>query len=208
MAELLDIYDDNMARIGTKARAAVHRDGDWHRVFHCWVIHRDAAGEDWLLMQKRAADKDTFPGYLDISAAGHYAAGETERDGLRELQEELGLYVDYSDLISLGRRVSTLIYEDLIDRQFADVYFYICAQVLAAYNYQHSEIAGLVLLPIPDALELCAGKLEQVQAPAVGLGGDVVTVTRDDFIPVPDQYVYKILVLAQRCLNGEKHLII
>lgn len=208
MVEMLDIYDDNLTHIGSKPREAVHRDGDWHRTFHCWVIHRDGEGQDWLLMQKRAATKDTFANYLDISAAGHYEAGETERDGVRELHEELGLDVAFDDLIPLGRRVSTGIDGAVIDRQFSDVYFYICDKALNAYHYQAEEIAGLVQLPLLQLIALCAGECDSIQAMAVGLGADVVTMTWDDFIPVKDQYLYKIAVLAQRCLNGEKHLVI
>src|SRR5215510_7041074 len=103
MAEIFDIYDENMRHIGTKERSAVHRDGDWHKTFHAWVIFRDERG-DWVLLQKRSADKDTFPNLLDISAAGHYSAGETMQDGLRELHEELGLTeAKFEDLIPLGQ---------------------------------------------------------------------------------------------------------
>jgi isopentenyldiphosphate isomerase len=105
MTEILDIYDDQMRHIGTKERGAVHRDGDWHKVFQCWVVYRDADGRDYLVVQRRGPDKDIYPNYLDISAAGHYQAGETIRDGIREVQEELGIQVSFDDLIPLGVRI-------------------------------------------------------------------------------------------------------
>src|SRR5690606_22698009 len=70
-AELFDIYDDNMNFLGVKPRSQVHRDGDWHRSFHCWVIYRDASGEDYMLVQRRAPDTDTYPDYFDLSVGGH-----------------------------------------------------------------------------------------------------------------------------------------
>ncbi|MEL6309262.1 MAG: isopentenyl-diphosphate delta-isomerase, partial [Chloroflexota bacterium] len=61
MTEMFDIYDDAMRHIGTKPRADVHRDGDWHRTFHCWVIYRGDDGQDWVVIQKRVPDKDIYP---------------------------------------------------------------------------------------------------------------------------------------------------
>ena len=80
MSELFDIFDEAMNHIGVKERDAVHRDGDWHQVFHCWVIGREANGAPYLILQKRSADRD-YPDKIDISAAGHLEAGENVRDG-------------------------------------------------------------------------------------------------------------------------------
>ena len=42
--------------------------GDWHRSVHVWVYAQDA---DSLLIQKRAACKESWPSLWDVSAAGH-----------------------------------------------------------------------------------------------------------------------------------------
>jgi len=208
VTELLDIYDDNLNKIGVKPRGDVHRDGDWHRVFHCWVVYRDATGQDWVVLQKRAAAKATFPNFLDVSAAGHYAAGESTADGVRELEEELGLRVAFDDLIPVGRRVSSAIYGELIDREVADVFFYICGQPLADYHYQQEELAGLVAINVDVGLRLFSGELDAIDAPAVGLTQSTLTIRVADFIPTQDRYFYKVLVLTRRFLNGEEHLLI
>lgn len=208
MGEILDIYDENVNWLGTKAREAVHRDGDWHRVFQCWVIYRDMEGCDHIVVQRRGAQKDFFPNLLDVSAAGHYAAGETMQDGVREIREELGLDAAFDDLIPLGRRVSVNRLGDLLDYEFADVFFYRCDRPLHEYRYQREEVDGLAVFDIDDGLAMYAGECESIQAQAVGFGQDVMTITRADFVPTNDAYLYKILVLAKRCLNGEKHLVI
>ncbi|MBZ0275880.1 MAG: NUDIX domain-containing protein, partial [Anaerolineae bacterium] len=95
MTEILDIYDEQLNKIGTKERGAIHRDGDWHKVFHCWVAYRDESGRDFVVLQRRGPDTEVFPNLLDISAAGHYQAGETVRDGVREVREELGITVQF-----------------------------------------------------------------------------------------------------------------
>ena len=206
MTELFDIYDENLRHIGVKARAAVHRDGDWHQVFHCWLIGRDPNGETFMILQKRAADKDLYPNKLDISAAGHLEAGETVREGIRELEEELGLRVAYDDLIPVGRRVGIKKYKHLVDRQICSVFLYHCDQGLESYAYQKEEIQGLVKLPIDAGLRLFSGEADRAVVEAVGLEAAQLAISAADFIDTIDCYVFKALILAQRYFGGEKHL--
>lgn len=208
MTEILDIYDENLTWLGTKDRGDVHRDGDWHQVFHCWVIYRDGAGCDFVTMQRRSPEVVTFPNLLYVSAAGHYAAGETMRDGVREMREELGIEVTFEDLIPVGRRVGVARHGSIIDHEIADVFFYICDKPLSEYHYQPEEVSGLVALNVDDGLALFSGERDSIQAEAVGYGQAMVALSRADFVPTPDDYVYKVLVLAKRCLNGEKHLVV
>jgi len=206
--ELFDIYDEDLNHIGIKPRNDVHRDGDWHQVFHCWVIGKDQDGETFMVLQKRASNKKIFPNMLDISAAGHLSAGETVADGVRELQEELSLTVNPDDLIPVGRRVSTKKYNQLVDCEVANVFLLECHQPLEDYNYLANEISGLVKLSIDDGLRLFSGEVEQVTAEAVGFEQETIQVTLDDFIPSLDQYGYKAFILAKRYFDGEKHLLI
>ena len=205
MSEVFDIYDEAFKHIGVKPRDAVHRDGDWHQVFHCWVIGREANGDAFLILQKRAADRD-YANKIDISAAGHLEAGETVRDGVREIEEELGLQVDFEDLIPLGQRLGVKKIGDFIDCQICHVYLYECDQTLEDYHYLREEIAGLLKLRIYDGLRLFAGDVECVNAAALGLGAAEIAITKDDFIKSVDNYIVKILILARRYFAGETEL--
>lgn len=70
------------------ARAHVHRRGLWHNTVHVWLVSPATSA---VLLQKRSATKDTFPGRWDISSAGHVAAGASLAATARaELAEELG----------------------------------------------------------------------------------------------------------------------
>ena len=65
---------------------------------HIW-IWRKIQGEIEVLLQKRAADKPTWPDFLDISVAGHVDEGETLMDAAaREAEEEIGLTVNTDKL--------------------------------------------------------------------------------------------------------------
>ncbi len=76
--------------------------GDLHGASHVWVWRESTHGVE-LLLQRRAADKPTWPGYYDISAAGHIDLGETPLEtALRETEEEIGLKVATESLKSIG----------------------------------------------------------------------------------------------------------
>lgn len=215
-AEMLDIYDDSFQKIGTKERWQVHRDGDWHKTFHCWVIYRDAATrQDYVVVQRRAPDKALFPNLLDITAGGHYAAGETVEQGLREVEEELGIRIAFDSLIPVGLRLDVSTDRGIVNRELSDVFLLVDDRDLSAYPFQREEITALAVLNIDEALELCAGERPTIQARAVVAvpGSDrtveeQIAVSLDSLVPSYDHYFYKLLVLAKRCLNGEKRLII
>ena len=200
MSELFDIYDEALNHIGVKARDAVHRDGDWHQVFHCWVVGRDANGDEFVILQKRALDKD-YPGKIDVSAAGHLEAGELVRDGVREIEEELGLRVEFEDLVPLGRRLGMTKVGDLVDCQICHVFLYECAQALEEYRYQQDEIDGLLKMRIEDGLRLFSGEADSVTASAVGLAAPCVSITLADFVSSLDNYTFKALILARTVLR-------
>ena len=68
--ELFDVVDERGQPTGVvKRRADVHRDGDWHRAVHVWIVGLDA-DEPFILFQRRSPGKDTWPGKLDATAAG------------------------------------------------------------------------------------------------------------------------------------------
>lgn len=208
MGEMLDVYDQNLRKIGVKDREAVHRDGDWHRVFHCWVIYRDDEGVDHIVMQRRAAEKQFSPNKLDVTAAGHYATGETIRDGVREVREELGVDVDFDTLIPVGIKIDAMLQGGKIDHEFADVFLCIYDRPLREYPFDTEEVAGLVSFTLADGLALFAGERDHLIANAVGVDAPQVAIHRDDFVQRADAYVYRVLILAKRCLNGERHLVI
>ena len=105
MAEYLDVIVDNGNLTGEMvAREVAHRDGIRHRTSHLWLL-RKKDGALQVLLQKRSADKPSFPNCYDISSAGHIpAGGEFASSALRELKEELGITAEEKDLIVCGDR--------------------------------------------------------------------------------------------------------
>lgn len=213
MSELLDIYDDSMEKIGVKDRTQVHLDGDWHRGFHCWIAYRDTTGTGRMVVQRRGAAKSLFPNALDITAAGHYEAGESIEAGIRELKEELGIDVPCEQLVPLGVRFDVMRVGRIINRELDHVFLLLDDRDILEYTLHPREVAGLVEFRIADALDMFSGHRDTIIARATQHRGTPhrivdIDVRATDFIPRTDAYVYKILILAQRCLNGERHLVI
>ena len=218
MSEIIDIYDENMKLIGKKERRQAHKDGDWHKAFHCWIVYRNKDKIDFMVVQRRGPDKDLFPNALDITAAGHYESGETINDGIREVKEELGIDVSYNDLVPLGVKFDVAKVGDIINREFDDVFLLDYDKDISDYKFQLEEVAGLAVFNIDDALEMYAGerksiKVRTIMAHQTSDGyvrkEEDIDITPDDFIPRIDEYVQKVLVIAKRYLNGErKNLVI
>jgi isopentenyldiphosphate isomerase len=96
MIEWLDCLDEQGVKVGlSRPRGEVHALGIWHRAVHIWFLSSDQR----LLLQKRSYLCTSYPGFWDISCAGHVSAGETVMQAAKkELQEELGLSVCPSEL--------------------------------------------------------------------------------------------------------------
>lgn len=160
--ELLNIFDENRNRIGTATRAEVHRLGHWHEAFHCWFVSREA-GQVYIYLQLRSKEKKDYPNLLDISAAGHLLAHETVLDGVREIEEELGIPVSFDKLIPLGVVEYHLVVGDKIDKEFAHVYLYEGRSILEEAKLQADEVSGLFRMDFGDFRELWLGSKELVR---------------------------------------------
>ena len=208
--ELFDVVRADGVPLGfSKARADVHRDGDWHCAVHVWVAGRDEGGP-FLLSQRRALGKDTWPGKLDATVGGHLRAGEGVDEALREVEEEIGVAVVRGDLRSLGVHLSVNEAEPGVrDRELQSVFLLRDDRPLAGYRPHPVELASLVKLPLPPLLDLLAGDRPSMPAEAIVPGRAVaspVAITAEDFIPTVDRYFYRVAIAADRALRGERHV--
>jgi 16S rRNA (adenine1518-N6/adenine1519-N6)-dimethyltransferase len=86
--EYFDVVDENDNVIDRAPRSYVHAQKLLHRAVSIFLFN--TRGE--LLIQKRSASKDEYPGCYTSSASGHVSAGETyDETAPRELAEELGI---------------------------------------------------------------------------------------------------------------------
>lgn len=86
--EIFDVVDSRDRVIGQATRSEVHANKRLHRAVHILIFTPGGS----VILQRRSLAKDTCPGLLSSSCAGHVDAGETyDFAAIRELEEELGV---------------------------------------------------------------------------------------------------------------------
>jgi 8-oxo-dGTP pyrophosphatase MutT (NUDIX family) len=196
----------------TKPRAAVHRDGDWHRSVHVWVAGIDPAVGPFLLFQQRSPAKDTWGGFLDATVGGHFGAGEGLPEALREIKEEIGIDPDPAALRPLGVRVcANEAQPGILDRELQSVLLLRDDRPLADYQPNPAELAALARFPLEPLLQFLAsadeaGSLVGDLRRAGDLGVVPASFGRAAFIPNVDNYFYRVAIAAAAALRGERHV--
>lgn len=161
--ELFDLCSRDGTPLGLqKARALVHRDGDWHRSLHLWVLLRGGDGAVEVLLQRRSAGKDTWPRALDVAVAGHYRAGEVLEQALREAEEEIGLAVRPEDVVRLGLRRRAHRTAGVEDNELQDIFVTRTERRLEELTPFEDEVEALIALPVEEASKLLMGEATEV----------------------------------------------
>jgi len=81
-------------------RNRAHREGIPHCTAHVWIIN----SRNEILLQKRAACKESHPDLWDVSSAGHITYGQTVLESaVRECYEEIGIDIFPEELVPIGR---------------------------------------------------------------------------------------------------------
>lgn len=151
--ELFDVLQEDGTPSGLqKTREKVHRDGDLHGSVRIWLI-RDCQ----VLLQKRALNKDSFPGCYDVASSGHIDAGEDAMTAaIREVQEEINLTITKEDLTPLfTQRLHVDIQQKcgrFISNEVNTVYL-LCKELdITTLRGQKSEIDNLKWITMSDLL--------------------------------------------------------
>ena len=215
--ELFDLCDANGLPTGAiKPRGLVHRDGDWHRSFHCWIVSAKS-GRPELIMQRRSPDKDTWGGRWDVSVGGHYAAGEGIEGGLREIEEELGIQVALDELTPAARRRDETWHPNsLIDREVQDVFFLRRDLDVGSLRPSPLEVTALASVPADKLSHVAAGKIESIIVEGIELcqNGDwahaTFSIGQESLVPGKGQYYEKAARFAANLVHERpalRHLV-
>lgn len=203
MDEFVDILDDSGRFTGSvRLKSEAHRDGLWHRCFHCWVVYLPDSGEPELLLQRRATVKDTWPGRLDVSVGGHLSAGEDILDGVREMREELGLEASAKDLIPLGeQRVEREIPQGL-DREFHGVFLYATKTPPEELTLQPEEVDSVVLITLKDAERFSRGLEVGGRELPGGGGSHAVRISPSETVHGSEEYFRWVVGRVRESVDG------
>ena len=153
MDEYLNIWNSDGQPTGKKClKDEAHQKGLFHPTVHIWFY---SSGHS-LLLQKRSLNKEIFPGFWDVSVAGHVSAGESILDGaIREVKEEIGLDIKASDLKPLDIRKNTNRFSNgVIDCEFQHVFLVKLDTELSQLRIQESEVDAIRLFSFEE-LQQC-----------------------------------------------------
>lgn len=210
MAEKIDIFNANLEPIGSMERLKAHMTGQWHRTFHLWIATQNPVPS--VLYQLRSPTAKNFPNMLDITAAGHLHAGESVEQGVREVQEELGVTLSLDATRNLGYRVEVADQPNgQLNREYQAVFIAQDDRLLASYSPDPEEVYGLIALPIDSGMALHSGEIETTTVPALRYESGTwengpIEITRGQFLPRIQNYYLTIHIMAERLLNGERYL--
>ncbi|WIY62977.1 NUDIX hydrolase [Bacillus arachidis] len=204
MTEWLTIFDPSGNKIGKKLRDDVHRDGDWHETFHCWFVERE--NEDIsLYFQLRAKNKKDFPGKWDITSAGHIMHNEDVRiGGLREIEEELGLSFQATDLEYKGIFKINHEIPHFIDREMCHMYFHAVTKSLPFAP--GDEVEDVMKITATSFLQLL--KREVTSATGISISNKnakPITITFADIYPYELEY-YEFVIGKSRDILHNNNL--
>ncbi|HBA69297.1 MAG TPA: DNA mismatch repair protein MutT [Lachnospiraceae bacterium] len=159
--ELLDIADEQGNPTGkVRERSLVHLYGNRHRTSHIWIIRPSKTKKNSfdVLLQKRAEDKDSFPGCYDISSAGHIPAGcGYLPSALRELKEELGITAKENELVFIGFQETSIQTEfygkPFRNHEYSAVYLLNRDISISSIRFQKDEIESVIWMDYEDCLQ-------------------------------------------------------
>ncbi|PEU18523.1 MULTISPECIES: NUDIX domain-containing protein [unclassified Bacillus (in: firmicutes)] len=208
----IDIFNDNYEHIGICNKRLAHLEGLWHRVFTCIVIN---SGEKSMILQSKVPNQYSFEreDFLDISVGGHYKAGESIQDGIRELKEEIGIDVDFNELIEIGiRQTSKTVSAEYVVNEFQHLFLYDNTRQLTQYTPDNKEVKELVEVPIYQGIDLLLGKIDYLEVKVFGIkdGKRIVShkvITLKNFVPdylTIDKFMLRLFITAKRYIEGEK----
>ncbi|MNO16838.1 isopentenyl-diphosphate delta-isomerase [compost metagenome] len=207
--EILTTFDVQGKVTGTAPRDEVHRYGHWHETFHCWFVEQ-REGSLYIYLQLRSKDKRDYAGLLDITAAGHLLANETARDGLREVEEELGLQLAFDELIPLGVIPYSMVKEGMIDNERANVFLYDNHFSLEQFRLQPEEVEGIVISEFASFRKFWQGALEQLEVSGFRVtdSGERIAVQEavdlSHFVPHDTAYYLQIIAGVEQAF-GQVH---
>lgn len=187
VAELIAQVDPETGTIiGEVDRDQAHKEGTWHASVHVWVL--DHAGE--VVLQRRSHTKDLFPSMWDISAAGHL---KVEDDGLREVEEELGVTPPEEELTYLGMYPLQNTHADKTNNEWVRLWLWRSSLRLEDLSFTDGEVVRAGTMPVTSLREVLGGTSRVVRSWDGRVHQDE-TITSEDLVPLGEGY-WKMLLL-------------
>ena len=131
---------------------------------------------------------------------------ETVKDGIRELKEELGINISFSQLQLLGVIPYAIDNEKIKDYEFAHVFLYEHKGGLEEFKIQREELDGLYRANLEDFVRLAQKKVELIEVQGYRYESNIkmeqnILISLNEMSTLPDSYLSKLIPKIQNYLS-------
>ncbi|GAF20920.1 Nudix hydrolase YfcD [Bacillus sp. JCM 19047] len=205
--EMISYFTHAKKPLGSTSREQIHQNGLWHETFHLWMINNNNR-EPQIYLQLRSQTKKDFPNLFDITAAGHLHSKETTLDGLREVEEELGIALSSDDIYFIGQFLDRIHTKPFLDNEIASSYVHFTSQLIESFSLQKEEVAGMVAIPFHQFKEVCFGLSNSMVASGYKEEGNQrialeYEITLDDLVPHSLSYLKQTVIALEDALQRQ-----
>ena len=183
-------------------------DEDWIGTFNLWIVQDDPVPA--LIYQQRSPNSSWAPNKLDVTAGGHYRAGEKIYEGLREVKEELGRDYKVGDLAYLGRKLNVSPdTKGRIRQNVVDIFIVLDNSPLDSYRLEKAEVYAICACSIDKLIKTHTQKGYNFEVSGITSEGNRIRikVSKNSFPYNWENYHFKIALLAERLVKGENSLV-
>lgn len=159
--EIIDLVDTTNKVIGKVGKKESHKLAKWHRTVSFILV--DSKQKLIYFQDKAKPSELSSEDFFVKLNGGHLLSGETPEQGLRELEEELGIKTNPENVIPIGVNQTAVDFsEDYKIREF--VYYFIVdiEDVLSKVKFQDGEVSSVIYFDPEQALKLVLGGTKEI----------------------------------------------
>ena len=139
--EYFDVLDENRNFLNyTKARGSVLADNEYNQGSEVWIVK-----DNKVLMDKRSENK-SHPGMWEVPGGCSLVGENTLTTIIREVNEEIGLSINPSDVVLLD----TQIYK----KQFVDIYSSNMDIDISSVKLQNEEVCEIKFVSLDEFMQM------------------------------------------------------
>lgn len=159
--EIIDLVDTTNKVIGTVGKKEAHKLAKWHRTVSFILV--DSKKKLIYFQDRNKPTELQSEDFFVKLNGGHLLSGETPEQGVRELEEELGLKIAPENIIPIGINQTAVDFsEDYKIREF--IYYFIVdiEDVLNKVKFQDGEVSSIIYFNPEQALQLVLGETKEI----------------------------------------------